>query len=120
VACWIFSSFVVVVPALTPVLLLKELRLDGSSLGLVFASLGGGSIIGAMFVMPWLRSRLSSDVLIMISQIALAGGAWRNYLGIQRPDRGYAANLVGGCLSFFRCYSRVAATLQTFAGVIAC
>jgi MFS family permease len=33
----VFSSFVVVIPALTPVLLLKELRLDGSSLGLVFA-----------------------------------------------------------------------------------
>jgi MFS family permease len=69
----IFSSFVVVVPALTPVLLLKELRLDGSSLGLVFASMGAGSVLSAIFVIPWLRSRLSSDVLIMISQIALAG-----------------------------------------------
>lgn len=69
----IFSSFVVVIPALTPVLLLKELRLDGSSLGLVFAGLGGGSVLSAIFVVPWLRSRLSSDVLIMISQIALAG-----------------------------------------------
>jgi MFS family permease len=68
----IFSSFVVVVPALTPVLLLKELHLDGSSLGLVFASLGVGSVISAIFVIPWLRSRFSSDVLIMISQIALA------------------------------------------------
>jgi MFS family permease len=68
----IFSSFVVVVPALMPVLLLKELHLDGSSLGLVFASLGVGSVISAIFVIPWLRSRFSSDVLIMISQIALA------------------------------------------------
>jgi hypothetical protein len=51
--------------------------------------------------MPWLRSRLSSDVLIMISQIALAGGAWRNYLGIQRPDRGYAATLLAAAFLFF-------------------
>ena len=35
-----FSAFVVVVPALVPVLLLKELRLDASTLGLVFASMG--------------------------------------------------------------------------------
>jgi hypothetical protein len=69
----IFSSFVVVIPALTPVLLLKELHLDGSSLGLVFASMGVGSVVAAIFVIPWLRSRLSADVLIMIAQIALAG-----------------------------------------------
>jgi MFS family permease len=69
----VFSSFVVVVPALTPVLLLKELRLDGSSLGLVFASLGFGSVVSAIFVVPRLRSRFSSDVLIVIAQIALAG-----------------------------------------------
>jgi predicted MFS family arabinose efflux permease len=68
----VFSSFVVVVPALTPVLLLKELRLDGSSLGLVFASLGVGSVVSAIFVIPRLRSRFSSDVLIVIAQIALA------------------------------------------------
>jgi hypothetical protein len=32
------GSLVVVIPALMPVVLLKELRLEGSSLGLVFAS----------------------------------------------------------------------------------
>src|SRR5260370_2184541 len=69
----IFSFFVVVVPALAPVLLLKELRLDASSLGLVFASMGVGSVISAIFVIPWLRSRLSTDTLMMIAQVALAG-----------------------------------------------
>jgi MFS family permease len=69
----VFSSFVVVVPALTPVLLLKELRLDASSLGLVFASLGIGSVASAIFIIPRLRARFSSGVLIMISQICLAG-----------------------------------------------
>jgi MFS family permease len=69
----IFSSFIVVVPALMPVLLLKELRLDGSSLGLVFASMGVGSVVGAVFVIPWLRSRFSTDQLMIIAQITLAG-----------------------------------------------
>jgi len=69
----IFSSFVVVIPALAPVLLLKELRLDASSLGLVFASMGVGSVLSAIFVIPWLRSRFSTDALMMIAQVTLAG-----------------------------------------------
>ncbi len=69
----IFSFFVVAIPALAPVLLLKELRLDASSLGLVFASMGVGSVISAIFVIPWLRSRLATDALMMIAQVTLAG-----------------------------------------------
>jgi len=68
----IFSSFVVVVPALMPVMLLKELRLDGSSLGLVFASMGVGSLISAFFLLPCLRSRFSTDALMLIAQCTLA------------------------------------------------
>jgi predicted MFS family arabinose efflux permease len=68
-----FSAFVVVVPALVPVLLLKELRLDGSTLGLVFASMGVGSVISAILITPWLRSRLSTDALMTIAQLTLAG-----------------------------------------------
>ncbi len=69
----IFSFFVVVVPALAPVLLLKELRLDASSLGLVFASMGVGSVLSAIFAIPWLRSRFSTGALMMIAQVTLAG-----------------------------------------------
>src|SRR5260221_13490789 len=69
----LFSFFVVAIPALTPVLLLKELRLDASSLGLVFASMGVGSVISAIFVIPWLRSRLATDALMIIAQVTLAG-----------------------------------------------
>ena len=69
----IFSFFVVAIPALAPVLLLKELRLDASSLGLVFASMGVGSVISAIFVIPWQRSRLATDALMMIAQVTLAG-----------------------------------------------
>jgi MFS family permease len=69
----LFSFFVVVIPALAPVLLLKELRLDASSLGLVFASMGVGSVISAIFVIPWLRSRFGTDALMIIAQLTLAG-----------------------------------------------
>jgi predicted MFS family arabinose efflux permease len=69
----IFSSLVVAIPALVPVVLLKELALDGSSLGLVFASMGVGSVVGAIFVIPWLRSRFSTEHLMLIAQITLAG-----------------------------------------------
>jgi predicted MFS family arabinose efflux permease len=55
-----------------PVVLLKELGLDGSSLGLVFASMGVGSVVGAIFVIPWLRSRFATDQLMLIAQITLA------------------------------------------------
>jgi predicted MFS family arabinose efflux permease len=68
----IFSSLVVVIPALMPVVLLKDLGLDGSSLGLVFASMGVGSVVGAIFVIPWLRSRFATDQLMLIAQITLA------------------------------------------------
>ena len=69
----IFSFLVDVIPALMPVVLLKELRLDGSSLGLVFASMGVGSVVGAIFVIPWLRSRFATDHLMLIAEITLAG-----------------------------------------------
>jgi hypothetical protein len=65
----VFSSLVVVIPALMPVVPLKELRLDGSSLGLVFASMGVGSVVGAIFVIPWLRSRFATDHLMLIAQV---------------------------------------------------
>jgi MFS family permease len=66
-----FSFFVVVIPALAPVLLLKELRLEASSLGLVFASMGVGSVISAIFIIPWLRSRFTTDALMIIAQVTL-------------------------------------------------
>jgi hypothetical protein len=67
----ILSFFVVVIPALAPVLLLRELWLDASSLGLVFGSMGVGSVISAIFVIPWLRSRFATDALMIIAQLTL-------------------------------------------------
>jgi predicted MFS family arabinose efflux permease len=35
--------------------------------------MGVGSVVGAVFVIPWLRSRFATDQLMIIAQITLAG-----------------------------------------------
>jgi hypothetical protein len=35
--------------------------------------MGVGSVISAIFVIPWLRSRLATDALMIIAQVTLAG-----------------------------------------------
>ena len=57
----LFAFFISVIPALMPVVGLKELHLQPGSLGLLFTSMGAGSVFGAVFVLPWTRQRLSSD-----------------------------------------------------------
>jgi MFS-type transporter involved in bile tolerance (Atg22 family) len=49
--------------ALMPVVGLKMLHLSSSNLGLLFTSMGAGSVIGAVLIIPWLRARLSPDRL---------------------------------------------------------
>jgi MFS family permease len=61
----LFAFFISVIPALIPVLGLKELRLQPCSLGLLFTSMGAGSLFSAVFVLPRARERLSSNTLIV-------------------------------------------------------
>ncbi len=60
---FLFALFISVIPALMPVVGLKVLHLSSSSLGLLFTSLGAGSVVGAVLIIPWLRARLSPDNL---------------------------------------------------------
>jgi predicted MFS family arabinose efflux permease len=76
---FLFALFISVVPALMPIVGLKVLHLSASNLGLLFTSLGAGSVIGAVFIVPWLRARLSSDYvtlaanyLIIIAYVLMA------------------------------------------------
>jgi MFS family permease len=68
---FLFALFISVIPALMPVLGLKELNLSSSHLGLLFTSMGAGSVVGAVFIIPWLRARLSSDCLILLANSLL-------------------------------------------------
>ena len=68
---FLFALFISVLPALMPVVGLKVLHLSSSSLGLLFTSMGVGSVVGAVFVIPWLRARLSSDRLAFLASLLL-------------------------------------------------
>jgi MFS family permease len=68
---FLFALFISVVPALMPVVGLNVLHLSSSNLGLLFTSMGAGSVVGAVFIIPWLRARLSSDYLTLFSNLLL-------------------------------------------------
>jgi predicted MFS family arabinose efflux permease len=68
----LFALFISAIPALMPVIGLKVLHLNASQLGLLFTSQGIGSVAGAVIVVPWLRSRYSSNLLIVIANILVA------------------------------------------------
>jgi MFS family permease len=65
----LFAFFISVIPALIPVLGLKELRLQPCILGLLFTSMGAGSVFSAVFILPRTRERLSSNTLIVLGNL---------------------------------------------------
>ena len=68
---FLFALFISVIPALMPVVGLKVLHLSSSNLGLLFTSMGAGSVVGAVFIIPWLRARLSPDCLTLSANLLL-------------------------------------------------
>ncbi len=69
---FLFALFISVIPALMPVVGLKMLHLSSSNLGLLFTSMGAGSVIGAVLIIPRLRARLSPDRLTLLANLLLA------------------------------------------------
>ena len=68
----LFALFISAIPALIPVIGLKSLHLNASQLGLLFTSQGIGSVAGAVVIIPWLRARYSSNVLIVLANLLVA------------------------------------------------
>jgi MFS family permease len=68
---FLFALFISVIPALMPVVGLKVLHLSSSNLGLLFTSMGAGSVVGAVFIIPWLRARLAPDCLTLLANLLL-------------------------------------------------
>jgi MFS family permease len=83
----LFALFISVIPALMPVLGLRVLHLDPSQLGLLFTSLGAGSIAGAAFIIPWLRARYSSKYPHHVGEFASCTGLCVD--GICPPERAF-------------------------------
>jgi MFS family permease len=68
----LFAFFISIIPALIPVVGLKELHLDPSNLGLVFTCMGAGSVLGAVFILPWARSRFHSNTVTLLANVLVA------------------------------------------------
>jgi MFS family permease len=68
---FLFALFISVIPALMPVVGLKMLHLSSSNLGLLFTSMGAGSVVGAVFILPCLRARLSPNCLAHCANLLL-------------------------------------------------
>jgi MFS family permease len=68
---FLFALFISGIPALMPVVGLKVLHLTSSNLGLLFTSMGAGSVVSALFIIPRLRARLSPDCLTLLANLLL-------------------------------------------------
>jgi predicted MFS family arabinose efflux permease len=68
---FLFSLFISPIPALIPVVGLRVLHLSPSNLGLLFTSMGAGSVLGVIFIFPWLRRRFSPDSLTLSANLLI-------------------------------------------------
>jgi MFS family permease len=68
----LFSLFISVIPALLPVIGLKEVLMNSADLGLLFTSMGVGSVLGAIVVIPRARARFSPNALTIFASVLLA------------------------------------------------
>lgn len=72
VRAFLFSLLISVIPSLLPVVGLKALHLSSSSLGMLFTSMGIGSLAGAVFVIPWARQRFTPNHVTIVASGVLA------------------------------------------------
>ena len=68
----LFALVISIVPALLPVIALKELQLSPGQLGLVFMCVSVGSLAGAVFVLPYLRARVSANAITSLAMAIVA------------------------------------------------
>ena len=86
-----FPESFAVVPALVPVVALQQLRLQASHLGLVFTSMGIGSLLGATLILPYARAKASPNTLTILAGVIRAGSKSRQSRRNSRwcrPDSG--------------------------------
>ena len=67
-----FSLLISVIPSLLPAVGLKALNLGSSHLGILFTSMAVGSLLGAVFVVPWARARFSSNEVTILASLLIA------------------------------------------------
>jgi MFS family permease len=67
----LFAVFIAAIPALVPVVALHHLKLQPAQLGVVFTSLGLGSLLGATVVLPYARARVTPNMLTILADLIL-------------------------------------------------
>jgi MFS family permease len=67
----LFSFFISIIPALMPVVGLKELHLEASNLGYLFTAMAAGSVLSGAFALPWARARYSPEQITTGANLAL-------------------------------------------------
>src|SRR5262245_17453005 len=67
----LFALFISVIPALLPVVALKEVHISSADLGLLFTSMGVGSVMGAIVLIPRARARFSPNTLTILASVLL-------------------------------------------------
>ena len=68
----IFGVLIGAIPALLPVIGLKVLRLNAVNLGLLFTSMGIGSLAGAILILEPARKMLKPNQMTIVASLALA------------------------------------------------
>jgi MFS family permease len=63
----LFSLVISIIPALLPVIGLREMQLSAAQLGFVFTCLAVGSLAGAVVALPYLRERISQNATTSVS-----------------------------------------------------
>ena len=67
----IFAFFISLIPALIPVIGLKEVELNALGCGLMFSAIGIGSVIAAILLLGWMQARFSPNTLTVSSNLVL-------------------------------------------------
>jgi MFS family permease len=67
----LFSFFISIIPALMPVVGLKELHLEASNLGYLFTAMAAGSVLSGAFAIPWARARYSPEQITTRANLLL-------------------------------------------------
>jgi MFS family permease len=91
----LFSVAVSFIPALLPVIALKELNLSAGQLGLLFTCVRIGSLAGAMIILPYLRLRVSPNGVTSIAMALLTAVLGAMVLGRQPPALMVCAAVAG-------------------------
>jgi MFS family permease len=68
----LFSLAIAAIPALLPVIGLKELHINATDLGLLYTMMGMGSVIAAVFILPWGRAHCSPNTFTRLAAYLLA------------------------------------------------